>query len=494
MSNALAITVAEFGRALTSCRPPNSWGESIAVAVSGGPDSLGLLWLLRSLYQEAGIKEPRVVGLTVDHGLRPESSVEAANIGSFCRSIDIDHHVLKIPWGSPPYPDIPEGVDYEKKARWARYWACFQAMQQVGANALLTGHQADDQLETAILRGEGNSGLVGMLGMRKIRRFGMGGPQPLSRFGEKGLNMWMCRPLLAFSKERLKATCEAANLPWVEDRSNLDPTVSQRNAIRAKLTELRAEGNMLPWLEKLKRFNLADPTREELASVLDALPPTASLTELTEYMSSVYQQIHDEVDGFLASITTVEAGAPMIVVDCNKLPPSRQVAFGAITRILRYISPKEWGHPAAEATRSSESLQRIADSLWFRQPSPIDGMYVAQPFSGGGMVLWTPSERRSRTPRVSWMATRQPPGRAQSQSLFVDLSQNILEAAKGLNPPSPLLWDNRFNVHLPTAYPPHVIQALEEKTGRVVLGPFSRFYLPMINFEHNDENTILAAL
>ncbi|KZO98813.1 hypothetical protein CALVIDRAFT_553635 [Calocera viscosa TUFC12733] len=494
MSNALAITVAEFGRALTSCRPPNAWGKSIAVAVSGGPDSLGLLWLLRTLYEKEQIKEPRIIGLTVDHGMRPESSAEAVDVGLFCRDLGIEHQVLKIPWGTPPYPEVPKPVDFEKTARWARYWACFQAMQQAGANALLTGHQADDQLETAIMRAQSESGLVGMLGMRKLRRFGMGGPHALMQFGERGLHTWMCRPLLTFSKARLKATCQAANVPWMDDPTNIDPTVSKRNAIRATLAELHDEGDNSPWSEKLKRFQMTDAARAQLASVLDGVPLTASVTELTEHMSAVHDQLDAEVDEFLHSITTVEPGTPMLVVDCQRIPPSEQVAFGAILRILRYLSPAPWGHPLAQAQRRTERLRHIAENLWFRKRSPIDGLYPAAPFSGGAVVQWVPSERRSGAPRVTWMATRQTPQRNSAPLLFVDLSTNILEAAKGSDPPAPILWDNRFNIHIPTRFPRNVIRALEEKQGRVVLGPNSKFFLPMINFEHGDENTVLAKL
>ncbi|EJU04166.1 hypothetical protein DACRYDRAFT_114565 [Dacryopinax primogenitus] len=494
MSNVLPISIAEFGRALTACRPPNGWGKALTVAVSGGADSIGLLWLLRSLYNEAGITEPRINGITIDHGFRPETAKEAEAVGAFCRDIGVEHQIIKVPWGTNSYPNHPEPAQYESSGRWARYWILFHAMQESGSHALLTGHQANDQLETAIMRAERESGVLGMLGMRPIRRYGMGGPAPWLNFGEKGLHAFMCRPILTFSKERLKATCQASNIPWTEDPSNLDTNLTVRNRIRATLDQIQSEGDVSPWRERLKRFDIKEQSIAKLANILDGVPPTATVDEISQHMVSEYEKFDTAVNAFLSSITTVEAGAPMLVIDTNKTPPSQDIAYGAVLRILRYVSPKWWGHPSAEALRRKDSIQRIVENLWYREPSPVDGKYRAVPFVAGSHVLWTPSEQQAQTPYVSWMATRAPPKRDDAPAMFLDLSTAVLEAAESRKSPEPILWDNRYTVCVPTAFPRHVLDGVRENQGRVILGPHSKFFLPMINYESDEKNSVLAAL
>jgi tRNA(Ile)-lysidine synthase len=167
----------------------------LAVAVSGGSDSLALLLLAHELAQRRG---SHVVALTVDHGLRSESKEEAIRVGSWAKERDIQHVILD--WvGDKPITRLQES------ARKARYGLLTQWCKQNQISTLLLGHHQQDQEETFWLRLSSGSGLDGLSGIKK-RTFRDG--------------ILFLRPLLDFPKERLKETLLAHNQEWIEDPSN----------------------------------------------------------------------------------------------------------------------------------------------------------------------------------------------------------------------------------------------------------------------------------
>src|SRR3954463_13051089 len=82
----------------------------LALAVSGGPDSLALLLLA------AAAKPGAVHAATVDHGLRPESAAEAAMVASLCAALGVRHETLRV-------AVTPDGEGLQAAARKARYAA-----------------------------------------------------------------------------------------------------------------------------------------------------------------------------------------------------------------------------------------------------------------------------------------------------------------------------------------------------------------------------------
>lgn len=134
-------------------------GDRILAAVSGGPDSLGLLLFLHEVAEEEGL----TVGCCcVDHHLRPESGAEAAYVGEVCRK-------LSIPFAQKDV-DV-EGERQENRgsvetvARELRYAALREVAEEGRYTAIATAHHADDQAETILfhlLRGAGTKGLSGM--------------------------------------------------------------------------------------------------------------------------------------------------------------------------------------------------------------------------------------------------------------------------------------------------------------------------------------------
>ena len=156
--------------------------------------------------------------LSVDHGLRAESASEAAQVAAWCKALDIAHTTLHWRHG-----DIGSGLP--EKAREARYALMFEWCRTHGIRHLLTAHHRDDQVETFLLRLLRGSGIEGLSGILPV---------------SERQGIFLHRPLLAFSKERLIATLKAQNQQWIEDPSNRDMRYS-RNALRQSLDVLMDE-------------------------------------------------------------------------------------------------------------------------------------------------------------------------------------------------------------------------------------------------------------
>ncbi|MGI9433598.1 MAG: tRNA lysidine(34) synthetase TilS [Geminicoccaceae bacterium] len=170
----------------------------LAIAVSGGPDSLALTLLAAGWAKQRG---GRAVGLTVDHGLRASSADEAQQTAAWLAERDIEHHILA--WsGKKPETGL------QMRARNARYDRLTDWCRQAGILHLLTGHHREDQAETMTLREARKSGPDGLAGIATVREL-------------RGLRL--LRPLLGVAKARLRATLLASGQPWIEDPSNDDP-------------------------------------------------------------------------------------------------------------------------------------------------------------------------------------------------------------------------------------------------------------------------------
>ena len=282
-------------------------GAPVLVGVSGGPDSMVCLALLRELGYE-------VRALHVNYGLREGADADEALVRDWCA----DH--------SPPIPLRVEHADaaaradgrdesLQEAARVLRYDALANHAAEMGAAAAAVGHHRDDQAETLLLnlfRGAGPEGLAGMRPSRPVR---------------EGSDIPLIRPLLEQSRSEVEAYAEARAIPWNDDPSNRDPAY-ERATIRTEVMPLLQE-----------KFPHA-PT---------ALSRTAAL--LREYVDqTVTPALEDRLDDCYVSC---EAGGQLLLEPLQEEPVvwRRRLILAALERTL------------PEAPRTAAFAGEVADLI-----------------------------------------------------------------------------------------------------------------------------------
>ena len=204
--------------------------SSLALAVSGGPDSMALMGLLSRWRSRAPATRPRVSVLTVDHGLRAQSAAEAEFVKRAAESIGLQHATLV--WTGPK---ASSGIqDAARRARY-RLLEDHVASQPDRPAAIVLAHHQDDQAETVLMRLARGSALDGLAGMSPLR--------PVIRLD----GVFLARPLLGVPKERLAASLGPLNLRALTDPSNenLEFERVRIRAARAMLEELGLTNAML---------------------------------------------------------------------------------------------------------------------------------------------------------------------------------------------------------------------------------------------------------
>jgi tRNA(Ile)-lysidine synthase len=195
----------------------------LVLAVSGGPDSTALLFLA-ARWAKRLKRAPKLIAVTIDHGLRPEAAREAATVKELARRLGVPHRTLR--WrGRKPLTGLQEA------ARYARYDQLAQIARRARFAHILTAHTLDDQAETVLFRLVRGSGLFGLTGMARAA------PLPLNGMRE----IFLVRPLLHLPKARLIATLLAARITYAEDPSNHDPRFT-RARLRSLMPALAREG------------------------------------------------------------------------------------------------------------------------------------------------------------------------------------------------------------------------------------------------------------
>jgi len=191
---------------------------AIVLAVSGGPDSVALMWLA-ARWRRSLSRGPRLLAVTIDHGLRTNAAREARDVKRLARVLDLPHRTMR--WtDAKPKSGVPAA------AREARYRLLARAARQSGATHILTAHTSDDQAETLLMRLLRGSGIAGLAAMaRETEREGVR----------------LARPFLDVSKSRLIATLKKAKVAFADEPTNRDMNFT-RPRIRALMPVLAAEG------------------------------------------------------------------------------------------------------------------------------------------------------------------------------------------------------------------------------------------------------------
>lgn len=181
-----------------------SGGETVLVAVSGGPDSICLLDVLSRLVDKLDL---HIEVAHVDHGLSENSAELAARVGRHAAALGYDVHVARA-------ADL-EGPNLHARARDFRY-AFFETIAaDIGADRIATGHTLDDRVETTVARllhGSGTSGLAGIPAAEGLR----------------------IRPLIERRRTETRAYCDEIGLEYYLDAANEDPRF-ERARVRSLL-------------------------------------------------------------------------------------------------------------------------------------------------------------------------------------------------------------------------------------------------------------------
>ncbi|MBK1637870.1 tRNA lysidine(34) synthetase TilS [Rhodothalassium salexigens DSM 2132] len=220
----------------------------VALAVSGGADSLALAWLAA----RAGL---RAVALHVDHRLRPDAADEAARVRGWLDAMGLSAQLL-VRQGDRPVANL------QARARADRYRLLEDWCRAHGVATLVLAHHQGDQAETLLLNLARGSGVDGLAAMAPTAP-AVTPPHDLRRV----------RPLLDVPKVRLQATLVAAGQPWIADPSNDDPRFD-----RVKARRLLADPP-LPGLSTARLAQTAHRLRRASAALeaaTDALLDTAA--------------------------------------------------------------------------------------------------------------------------------------------------------------------------------------------------------------------------
>jgi tRNA(Ile)-lysidine synthase len=276
------------------------------IAVSGGADSLALMYLLADWAKSRGKPAPQV--LTVDHGLRSGSDKDAEKVAKQAKQAGLKAHVLV--WkGAKPKSDV------EAEAREARYRLMGEWLKAQQVKALYVAHSEDDQAETFLLRLARGSGLDGLSAMHPLAPF------PLAGFQE----LRVVRPLLETSRKASREWLAAQKHDWIEDPMNDDPKFA-----RVRLRK------MLPQLAELGLS-------------------TTRIADAASHLSRAREALDSMTDGLLSRASRFNGQAAVLDPLRLKTAP-REIGLRALASVLSRVS----GEPYRPRF---ERLERLFDSI-----------------------------------------------------------------------------------------------------------------------------------
>ncbi len=302
-------------------------GERILVGVSGGADSVALLFVLHELAKATGW-ELHVAH--VEHGLRGEESIaDARFVEELCRRLDVAFHL-----GQPNVKQFArqQGVSTQVAARELRYRFFQETARKIGAGKLALAHHADDQAETVlmrILRGTSVSGLAGI---------------PLRRQLD---GVEVVRPFLHIGRKEIEAYCEMAHIPFRMDASNAS-TDYLRNKIRLQL---------LPLLQSEYNGNIKQ-----------------ALLQLGRIAADEDRFLQQQASALLDRVTAEKSDGRVTVRIAELLNAGLALQRRAITLILYYLC----GHTREWEAKHIEQILRLA-----ARSSPSAGIDLP-----GGIRAW----------------------------------------------------------------------------------------------------------
>ena len=306
-------------------------GETVLVAVSGGPDSMALLHLLAELRPMFPL---RLFAAGIDHGLRPdETPAEWETVRAACERLGIPARRIA---ADARAEAESQKISLEHAARNVRYRALEARQRELGADWLALAHTADDQAEELLLRllrGGSRRALAGM-------RLKSGG---------------RIRPLLGVGKAELLAWLERRGIAFCHDSSNDDPRFL-RNRIRLHL---------LPLLEREYDAGV----RRALLKCTDNLAEDEALLE--ELQAAAWEK---------AVTASTAAGQPVLRLDLNAFRPLHPALKRRLLERLLYTAGVATGHEHILALlRLASYLVALATVNTYTCAQPIPTAYKIRP-------------------------------------------------------------------------------------------------------------------
>ncbi|KAF8438725.1 hypothetical protein BGX38DRAFT_1273661 [Terfezia claveryi] len=399
------VTPEEFTHLLCKICPDQRLPSRLGLAISGGVDSMALAHLTSQLLT-APDPAPTVHAFIVDHLTRPASTSDAHSAAAFLSSrYNFTAHVLPL---KPPHPSLPPlhlcpKNSFETVARQYRWQLLSRHCLELHISHLLLAHHIDDQAETVVMRIINGTGYAGIAGMRAIAK-------PPESKGVRGAvgRLSILRPFLVrggppanggrdgegrigIGKERLIATCRAEGIPWWEDPTNKDTSLTRRNAIRHLLG-----GGAAP------APGPAPPRRPHL------LPKALSRFSLVNFAWKINSRVFledtnvsmklESLGGANVSICSFSGTARLTL---PRLPPEDMARdIPALSRALQKLA--DLLTPANRPDAGSLRNQAVP-AVFF--PSALPS--APRAFTAGG-ILWTPEGLCNDTDRVKWVLSRQP--------------------------------------------------------------------------------------
>ncbi len=193
--------------------------EKVVLGVSGGPDSLSLLYVLKALGYD-------IVVCHVNHGLRKNGDLDEAFVKKTCKELEVPIYVKKLNLKDKA---SLKGMSTEEAGRKGRYDFFNSVAKKTGATKIATAHNLNDNVETVLLNMFRGSGVTGLKGI-----------EPISKN--------IIRPLIECERKEIEEYCKKNKLKPRHDESN-DKTIYTRNKVRLEL---------IPYLEKNINSNVTN--------------------------------------------------------------------------------------------------------------------------------------------------------------------------------------------------------------------------------------------
>ena len=360
----------------------NGFSGLLGLAVSGGSDSLALLFLANRWARQNGVT---LKVATVNHGLRSEAVQECDAVAKHCAELGVSHEVLSWSWN--------KAGNLQAEARSGRYDALAAWAKREGLAAVAIGHTQDDVAETFLMRLARGSGVTGLARMQ-------------ASWGERGIN-WL-RPLLGCNREELRDVLHEQSVDWAEDSSNSD-TRYGRVKTREALATLESLGitreSLAQTAERLASARAAlDELLQDVAAKavqLDGPDLTLAVEPLQSAPEETRQRLFAQAIGWIGQ---------------TPYPPRRQAVQNALAAILEgqkatlngcVITAEKGRIRVAREWAAVEGLVTKSDGLWdgrFALTGPhSEGLTIAALGETG--LLLCPDWREVGLPRASLLAS-----------------------------------------------------------------------------------------